>query len=57
MQDFDRKAALGVFERIAGSRGWVLAVGPGDPALKLADGWKIEADEVVRGRAAVTVSR
>ena len=57
VQDFDRKAALGVFERIAGSRGWVLAVGPGDPALKLADGWKIEAMKAFEGARLFTVAR
>ena len=41
-----------VFERVAGNRGWVLAVGPGEPALRLAAGWQHRRDEDVRRRAA-----
>jgi hypothetical protein len=56
-QDFNRKAAYGVFERISGDRGWVLAVGPGDPALKLATGWKVDATKTFEGARLLTVSR
>jgi hypothetical protein len=57
VQDFDRKAALGVFERISGNRGWVLAVGPGDPALKLSPGWNVSETKTFEGVRLVTVSR
>jgi hypothetical protein len=57
VQGFDRKAALGVFERIAADRGWVLAVGPGDPALKLAPGWKIAETKTFEGMRLVSVAR
>jgi hypothetical protein len=57
VQDFDRKAALGVFERVSGNRGWVLAVGPGDPALQLSPGWKASETQTFEGVRLVTVSR
>jgi hypothetical protein len=57
VQDFDRKAAFGVFERISGNRGWVLAIGPGDPALKLAPGWSVAETKMFEGARLVTVAR
>jgi hypothetical protein len=57
VQDFDRKAAFGVYERISGNRGWVLAIGPGDPALKLAPGWSVAETKTFEGARLVTVAR
>ena len=44
VRDFDRKASLGVFERTAGNRGWILSMGTGDPAVSLAPGWSVVGD-------------
>jgi hypothetical protein len=55
--DFDRKAAFGVFERISGDRGWVLVVGPGEPAVKLASGWKVVDTKTFEGARLLNVSR
>jgi hypothetical protein len=57
VRDFDRKAAFGVFERISSDRGWVLAVGSGDPALKLASGWTIAETKTFEGARLITVAR
>ena len=57
VQEFDRKTAFGVFERIAGKRGWVLAVGPGEPALKLAAGWQVVETKTFDGARLLTVAR
>jgi hypothetical protein len=54
---FDRTTSFGVFERIAGSRGWVLAVGPGDPALQLAPGWTVSGTKAFEGVRLATVAR
>jgi hypothetical protein len=57
VQAFDRTTAFGVFERIADSRGWVLAVGPGDPALRLAAGWSVQESRTFEGVRLITVAR
>ena len=57
VQAFDRATGYGVFERIAGSRGWVLAVGPGDPALRLAAGWSVQETRTFDGVRLLTVVR
>ena len=57
VRDFDRKASLGVFERTAGNRGWVLSVGPGDPALSLAPGWSASETKTFEGARLITVAR
>lgn len=57
VRDFDRKASLGVFERSAGNRGWVLSVGPGDPALSLAPGWSASETKTFEGARLITVAR
>ncbi len=57
VQAFDRQAALGVFERIADSRGWILAVGPGDPALRLAAGWSVSETRTFEGVRLLAVAR
>ena len=55
--DFDHKTALGVFERTSGSRGWVLSIGPGEPALKLSPGWSLVETKTFEGARLVTVAR
>ena len=57
VQAFDRATAFGVFERIADRRGWVLAVGPGDPALRLAAGWSVLESRTFEGVRLFTVAR
>jgi hypothetical protein len=57
VRSFDRAAAFGVFERISGTRGWVLAVGPGEPALELAPGWVVSGTNAIDGGRLFTVSR
>ena len=52
VREFDRKASLGVFERIAGNRGWVLAVGPGRSGAEAGAGMERVGDEDVRRGAA-----
>jgi hypothetical protein len=38
VREYNRQL-LAVFERSSGSRAWVLAIGAGEPELRLADGW------------------
>jgi hypothetical protein len=57
VRDFNRKTAFGVYERIGGNRGWVVAVGPGEPGLTLAPGWKVEATNAFEGVRLLTVVR
>lgn len=57
VQDFDRKAAFGVFERVAGNRGWVLAVGAAEPGLKLAAGWSVAEPKAFEGARLIVIAR
>ena len=55
VRDFDRKTTFGVFERVNGNRGWVLTVGPGEPALTLASGWRVTSSKAIEGARLLTV--
>jgi hypothetical protein len=57
VRDYDRQGAYGVFERVAGDRGWILAIGPGEPALELAAGWKISDTKTLEGARLLSVGR
>jgi hypothetical protein len=57
VEGFDPKGAHGVFERVAGDRGWILAIGPGDPSPRLAAGWKIVESRQFEGVRLLSVAR
>ena len=57
VQGFNRQSAFGVFERRTAGTGWILAVGPGDPALVLAPGWKVRETKTFEGARLVSVAR
>ena len=54
---FDRAAALGVYERTADNRGWVLSIGPGDPALQFDAGWSVSDVKTFEGARLFSVAR
>ncbi|MEO7272787.1 MAG: hypothetical protein ABI211_12385, partial [Vicinamibacterales bacterium] len=57
VQDFDRAAVYGVFERVSAKSGWVLAVGPGEPAVTLAPGWTVTATTALEGLRLLSVAQ
>jgi len=57
VQDFDRAAVYGVFERTSERRGWILVIGAGDPAVKLAPGWAITGTLAPEGVRLLSVER
>jgi len=57
VQDFDRQAAYGLFERATATRGWILAIGAGEPKVQLAPGWMVEATKEFEGLRLISVVR
>ena len=57
VQDFDRKAVYAVFERTTETRGWILAIGAGEPAVRLAPGWAVSGTQAFEGLRVISVAR
>jgi len=57
VQDFDRKAVYAVFERANDTRGWILAIGAGEPAVKLTSGWAVSETKAFEGLRLISVAR
>ena len=57
VRQFNRTVVYGVFERTDAQRGWVLAIGAGDPALQLAEGWSVADTKVLEGVRLFSVSK
>jgi hypothetical protein len=55
--NYDRKRLPGVYERIDGSKGWILAIGDESVPLTLADGWKATGSRSIDGARLITVTR
>ena len=57
VRNYDREAALGVFERVAGDKAWLLSLGPRDPAVKLDKGWQVTGAQDLEGARLITAVR
>ena len=55
--DYDRKRLPGVYERIDGSKGWILAIGDESVPLTLQEGWKATGSRSIDGARLITVTR
>jgi hypothetical protein len=55
---FNRRAALGVFERQDGAQAWVLVIHPtAEPALQWAEGWSVRSTRRLGGVHIITAAR
>jgi hypothetical protein len=57
VQDFDRQAIAGVFERSSASRGWILVIGDDAAALRLSEGWTIAGTRRIDGGRLLQITR